>query len=120
MIDARKQVGDALSAVCRVTMDRPEGRVSLPLIVYGEAGNAPVNLAYDRIRWRVTVYAASMTELIALTAAADAVMSSDLGYTRTSKTPDADSRISQALYSCRMDYVGVVNTRTHTIISGVT
>lgn len=121
MINAREQVGNALATVCtNVKMTRPEGDVTLPMICYAESGNAPVNIAYDRIQWRVAVYASTFSDLVDLVAQADAVMTDTLGYTRTGKSSDDSARVGTDLYLCRLDYVGVVNTRTLTIVKHAT
>lgn len=121
MLNARQQVGDALSTVCDNTkMTRPEGDVELPMICYAESGNAPVNIAYDRIKWRVAVYASTFSELVDLVSKADSIMTHTLGYTRTDKSSDESARVGPDLYLCRLDYVGVVNTRTKTIVKNAT
>lgn len=119
MINARRQVADALLTVCEnVKMSRPEGDVELPLICYAETYNNPINIAYDRIKWRVAVYAGTFAELVRLTAAADNVMSEVLGWTRTGKSSDESSRIGTDLYLCKLDYSGIVKKDTLTIIRG--
>lgn len=117
MINAREQVKDALLTVCsNVKMSRPEGDPVLPLIVYAEMENLPVNMAYVRLRWRVAIYCNTFADLVEMTNKVDAVMSETLGYTRVKKTPDDSARVSTDLYLCKLDYSGLVNTRTLTII----
>lgn len=117
MIDARQQIGTALQAVTpNVKMSRPDGDIELPLICYAETGNIPVNMAYTRLKWRVAVYAGSFTELVELTNAADHIMSDEIGFTRTGKTPDDKARIGTDLYLCRLDYSGLVNNETLGVI----
>lgn len=117
MINARQQVYDALLTVCNnVKMSRPEGEIQLPLIVYAEMANVPVNKAYVRIRWRVAVYCSTFKNLVELVDATDNVMSETLGFTRVNKTPDADARIGTDLYLCRLDYSGIVNIKTLGVI----
>lgn len=117
MINAREQVGTALETVCsNVKMAKPDGKVELPLVCYAETGNVPVNMAYDRLKWRVAVYCNTLEELVALVENVDSVMSKTLGFTRTGKTPDSDARIGTDLYLCRLDYAGLVNTKTKTVI----
>lgn len=117
MIDARVQIGDALATVCEnVKMSRPDGDVELPLICYAESGNVPYNMAYTRLRWRVAVYAGSFEELVDLVGKVDGVMSGQIGFTRTGKTPDDEARIGTDLYLCRLDYSGLVNNQTLGVI----
>lgn len=118
MINAREQIKDLLLTVCdNVKMSRPEGDVELPLICYAETVNTPVNIAYDRLGWRVAIYAGTFDELVTLTAQADDVMQS-IGFTRTGKTGDDSARIGTDLYLCRLDYRAIVNTKTKTVIKG--
>lgn len=117
MINARIQVGNALLSVCEnVKMTKPDGDTELPLICYAEMGNTPVNMAYVRLRWRVAVYCNTFEELVELTDKADNIMSEQLGFTRTGKTPDDQARIGTDLYLCRLDYSGLVNTKTLNVI----
>lgn len=117
MINAREQVKDALKTVCtNVKMSRPEGDVVLPLIVYAEMQNLPVNMAYVRLGWRVAIYCNTFSELVDLVAQVDDVMSNTLGYTRTGKTPDDQARVGTDLYLCRLDYRGLVDTKINGVI----
>lgn len=117
MINAREQVKDALKTVCNnVKMSRPEGEVNLPLVVYAEMSNVPVNKAYTRLKWRVAIYCNTFSELVDLVERVDNVMSSTLGYTRTSKTSDDEARVGTDLYLCRLDYAGLVDTKINGII----
>lgn len=117
MIDARKQVKTALKTVCQnVLMSYPAGKPSFPLIVYAEMENLPVNRAYVRLRWRISVYCSTFEALNTLVDSADTVMSETLGYTRTYKTPDSELLVSTDVYRCQLDYSGLVNTKTNGVI----
>ena len=117
MINARQQIGEALETVCsNVKMAKPDGKIEPPLICYAETGNTPVNMAYVRLKWRIAIYTHTFEELVELTDAVDSIMSDELGFTRTGKTPDSDARLATELYLCRLDYAGLVNTKTLTVI----
>lgn len=117
MIDAREQVGNLLSTVCsNVKVTKPDGDVELPLVCYAQTMNERVNVAYDRIRWRVAVYASTFEELVSLTDQVDDVMGETLGFTRVSRSSDENAHIGTDLYLCRLDYSGVVQRSTGYVI----
>lgn len=117
MIDARAQIRDALKTVCtNVKMSRPAGDPVLPLVVYAEMSNLPVNKAYVRLRWQVTVYCTTFKDLVELTDEVDSIMSETLGYTRSSKSSDDGAKIGTDLYMCRLAYVGLVDTKLNGVI----
>ena len=121
MINARAQVKDALKTVCtNVKMSRPEGSVTLPLIVYAEMENLPVNVAYVRLRWRVAVYCDNFSDLVSLCDDVDEVMTTSLGYTRVNKSSDDDARLSTDMYVCKLDYSGLVDTKINGVIKNTT
>jgi hypothetical protein len=110
MVDLREKVGNGLKTVTdNVKMSKPDGDVSLPLICYAETSNTNVNIAYDRMKYRVAVYANTFEELTALIESVDNLMVDIFGMTRTSKTPDGDSRVGTDLYLCRLDYSCLYN-----------
>ena len=109
MIDARSQIADELSAVCRnVRMSKPEGDVTFPLICYSCIKDLPVNPATERLVWRVAVYCNTFEDLIDKCRAIDSVMHDRLGYTLTSCTPDDESKKATDFYMKRLDYSGLV------------
>ena len=118
MIDAREQVKELLLTVCdNVKMSKPDGDVELPLICYTERSNLPVNIAYDRIQWRVAVYANTFEEVINLVNAVEEKMTG-LGFTRTAVTPDDESHIGTDLYLKRIDYSALINKEYNTVVKG--
>ena len=118
MIDAREQVKELLLTVCdNVKMAKPDGDVELPLICYTERSNLPVNIAYDRIQWRVAVYANTFEEVINLVNAVEEKMTG-LGFTRTAVTPDDESHIGTDLYLKRIDYSALINKEHNTVVKG--
>ena len=117
MINARQQVKTALLTVCNnVKMSRPAGDIDLPLIVYAQVGNTPISMAYVRLKWRISVYCSNFSDLVDLCDDVDEVMSGQLGFTRTGKTGDDVARVETDLYTCRLDYAGLVNTQTLGVI----
>ena len=117
MINAREQIKDALKTVCtNVKMSRPVGNPNPPLIVYAEMSNLPVNKAYVRLRWQVTVYCETFKDLTELTDEVDRVMSETLGYTRSNKSSDDEARIDTDMYMCKLTYVGLVDTKLNGVI----
>ena len=118
MIDARKQIATELKSVCpNVKMTKPDGVVTLPLICYALMEDTILNVAYDRLRWRVAVYAETFVGMLDLVKQVDAKMEA-LGYTRTYETPDTDSRIDTSLYLKRLDYQALVNKQYFTVVKG--
>lgn len=118
MIDAREQIKNLLTTVCpNVKMSRPDGKVNLPLICYTELSNLPVNIAYDRIKWRIAVYANTFEELINLVNQVEEKMSG-LGFTRTHQTPDDESKKGKDLYLKRIDYSALINKEKNTVVKG--
>lgn len=110
MTDARELVGNALKTITpNVKMSKPDGKVKLPLICYAETSNTVVNIAYDRVKYRVAVYASTFEQLVDLIDQVDAQMHDTLGFTRTAKTSDGDARAGTDLYLCRMDYSAMIN-----------
>lgn len=117
MINARQQVKDALLTICEnVKMSRPAGDPDLPLIVYAQVGNTPINMAYVRLKWRINVYCRTRSELIDLCDEVDNVMSGQLGFTRVSNSGDDVARVGTDLYTERIDYAGLVNKQTLSVI----
>lgn len=118
MIDAREQIATELQTVCsNVKMTKPDGVVRLPLICYALMNDDHLNIAYDRLRWRVAVYAETFVELIELVEQVNEKMEA-LGYTRTYMTPDDDSRLDTTLYLKRLDYQALVNKEYFTVVKG--
>lgn len=118
MIDAREQIKELLITVCsNVKMAKPDGRVTLPLICYTELSNLPVNIAYDRIKWRIAVYANTFEEVIQLVNQVEEKMSG-IGFTRTFITPDNESRKGTDLYLKRIDYSALINKEKNTVVKG--
>lgn len=118
MIDAREQVKNLLLNVCdNVKMSKPDGDVELPLICYTERSNLPVNIAYDRIKWRVAVYANTFEEIVTLVDKIEEQMTA-FGFTRTNITPDDESHIGTDLYLKRIDYSALINKERNTVVKG--
>lgn len=121
MVNIRQQIGESLMTVTgNVKMTKPDGDVQLPLICYAETGNSNVNMAHDRLRYRVAVYANTFEELTDLVSQVDHIMSGVYGFTRTGKTGDGDARVGTDLYLCRLDYSGLFNLIYHYIVRGST
>lgn len=119
MIDAREQIKNALETICdNVKMSKPAGDVEFPLICYACISNDTINIAYDRLRWRVTAYCNTFTDLIGLVASIDGVMNGELGYTRTYETPDDEAKKGTDFYMKRLDYSAMVNKEHYTVIRG--
>lgn len=122
MIDAREQLRAELLAICpNVKLSKPEGDVSLPLIVYTETLNVPAPIGIipaDKLGFRVTVYHSTFKQLVELTNAADELISK-LGYTRTGKSGDDKAFIGTDLYGCSLDYIARVDTRYNAIIKNM-
>lgn len=119
MIDAREQVATALLTVCNnVTMAKPDGDVEFPLICYSQTSDLPVNVAYDRLRYRVAVYASTFAELVTMVTDVVSVMSGTIGLTLTNETPDEEAHKGTDFYMKRLDFAGLVNTRTHGVLKG--
>lgn len=117
MVDARKQVKNALLTVCdNVKMSRPAGDPQLPLVVYAQVGNTPINSLYVRLKWRISVYCSTLSELVKLCDEVDNVMSEQLGFTLTGKTGDDTARVETDLYMCKLNYAGLVNKQTLGVI----
>lgn len=118
MIDAREQIKDLLLTVCsNVKMSKPDGDVELPLICYAETSNLPVNVAYDRISWRIAVYANTFEGIVDLISGVEDAMTG-LGFSRTSITPDDESHIGTDLYLKKIDYSALVNKEYGTVVQG--
>lgn len=110
MLDFRQKVGDGLYTICEnVKMSKPDGDVTLPLICYAEMSNTSVNMAYDRMKYRVAIYTSTFEELADMILKVDQLMNETFGMTRTGKTPDGEARIGTDLYLCRLDYSCLVN-----------
>lgn len=117
MIDSRTQIKDTLLEICNnVKMSRPAGDIALPLICYAQTGNTPINIAYDRIKWRIAVYCNTFAELVELCDEVDEIMHGRFGFTRVRKTGDDEARVDTDLYLCRLDYSGLINTKTLGVI----
>ena len=110
MTDIREKVRDALLTVTsNVKMAKPSGEVTLPLICYAETSNTSINIAHDRVKYRVAVYANDFEALSELVKKVDAVMCHALGFQRTGITSDENARIGTDLYLCRLDYTATIN-----------
>lgn len=108
--DLRELVANALlSVIDNVKMSKPAGDITLPLICYAETSNAAINIASDRVRFRVAVYASTFQELVDLSQRVDSVMAHSLGFQRTATTPDSDALIGTDLYLKRIDYTCTIN-----------
>lgn len=119
MIDARQQIGEALATVCdNVKMSQPDGDVSFPAIFYACRTNAQVSIGVTRLGWRVAVYCNTFEDLIDLVKAVDAVMSDELGYTRTNETPDDEARKGTDFYMKRLDYSAQVDEANMAVVRG--
>ena len=120
MIDVRELVTNALTSIIpNVKMAKPSGDVELPLICYSETSNVYVNIASDRLKYRVAIYAGTFEELAELFERVDDVMSKKLGMQRTATTPDGDANIGTDMYLKRIDYTCTVNKAGGYIIRGV-
>jgi hypothetical protein len=121
MIDAREQVATALLTVCNnVTMAKPDGDVEFPLICYSQTSDLPVNVAYDRLRYRVAVYASTFADLLTMVAGVINVMSVTIGLTLTGETPDEEAHKGTDFYMKRLDFAGLVNKQTYGVLKGTT
>lgn len=121
MIDARQQVATALLTVCdNVTMAKPDGDVEFPLVCYSQTSDLPVNIAYDRLRYRVAVYASTFAELLTMVAGVVDVMTGTIGLTLTGETDDEQAHMGTDFYMKRLDFAGLVNTKTLGVIKGST
>lgn len=110
MTDLRTLVaGGLLSIIDNVKMSRPAGDVSLPLICYAETSNTSVNIAMDRVRYRVAVYASTFDELVTLVNQVDEVMAHHLGFQRVATNSDAEAMVATDLYLKRIDYQCSIN-----------
>ena len=110
MTDIREQVKNALMTVTKnVKMSKPSGDVELPLICYAEMSNVSVNIAHDRVKYRVAVYANSFEELVNIVSKVDAIMCKILGFQRTGKSSDDEAKVGTDLYLCRLDYTATIN-----------
>ena len=110
MTDIREKVKDALMTVSdNVKMTKPSGDVEIPLICYAETENTSINIAHDRVKYRVAVYAGSFEDLVEIVKKVDKVMCNVLGFQRTAKSSDENSKIGTDLYLCRLDYTATVN-----------
>ena len=110
MTDMREKVKNALLIVTdNVKMAKPSGDVTLPLICYAETSNTSINIAHDRVKYRVAVYAGSFEELVEIAEKVDKIMCNVLGFQRTGKSSDENAKIGTDLYLCRLDYTATVN-----------
>lgn len=117
MINARKQVAEALLTVCsNVSMSKPDTEAVFPLICYSQQSDLPVNVAYDRIKWRVACYANTLTEVLELEEGVIDVMSNQLGFTLVAETSDEDAHKGIDFYLKRLDFSGLVNKQTLGVI----
>lgn len=118
IINAREQIVSELTTVCNnVKMSKPDGKVTLPLVCYSMQEDTPLNIAYDRLRWRVACYESNFEQLIDLVAQVDEVMT-NLGYMKVSETPDGECRADTNLYLKRLDYSALVNKEHLTVVKG--
>ena len=110
MTDMREKVKDALLIVTdNVKMTKPSGDVELPLLCYAETSNTSINIAHDRVKYRVAVYAGSFEELVEIVEKVDKIMCNVLGFQRTGKSSDENAKIGTDLYLCRLEYTATVN-----------
>ena len=110
MTDMREKVKDALLIVTdNVKMTNPSGDVELPLLCYAETSNTSINIAHDRVKYRVAAYAGSFEELVEIVEKVDKIMCNVLGFQRTGKSADENAKIGTDLYLCRLDYTATVN-----------
>mgnify|MGYP003304637777 CR=1 FL=1 len=119
MINPRAQVANLLLTVCEnVNMSKPDADAVFPFISYSLQSDLPVNVAYDRLRWRVACYARTFTELLELCDGVMNVMTGQLGFTLTSITPDEDSHKETNLFMKRLDFSGLVDKKTLGVLRG--
>ena len=108
MIDCRQQIAQELETVCdNVMMSTPDRKMEsedFPFICFSLQGEDVINFATHRLRWRIAVYAQSLTDLLDMVADVDSVMHDTLGYTCTAQTPDGEARVGTDLYLKRLDY----------------
>lgn len=110
MTDMRERVRDALMTVSsNIKMSKPTDEVELPLLCYAETSNVSINIAHDRVKYRVAVYANDFEELVEIVKKVDDVMCRVLGFQRTGKSSDENARVGTDLYLCRLDYTATVN-----------
>ena len=118
MISNRKQILEALLTVCEnVKTERPEGKLTLPLITYGEVTNVNAERYIDRIEYQIDAYTSSFPEMVQITRGIDDVMT-NMGWHRTYVTPDASARVGAGLYQKAMSYAARVDIRYNDIIGG--
>lgn len=121
MINAREQVANLLLTVCNnVTMSKPDADAVFPLICYSLQSDLPVNIAYDRMRWRVACYASTFEEVLQMEQGVIDIMSGQLGFTLTSETSDEDCHKATGFYLKRLDFSGLVNKQTLGVLRGTT
>ena len=120
MINARKQIANLLLTVCdNVTLSAPDDEAVFPLICYSQTSCLPVNIAYDRLRWRVACYANTMNEVLTMEQGVIDVMSS-LGFTLMAETSDENAHKGTDFYLKRLDFAGLVNKKTLGVLRGTT
>lgn len=118
MIDARTQVANLLLTVCEnVNMSKPDADAVFPFISYSLQSDLPVNVAYDRLRWRIACYAITFTELLEMCEGVMDIMTEQLGFTLTNITPDEDSHKAD-FYMKRLDFSGLVDKKTLGVLRG--
>lgn len=118
MISCRTQIKDALLTICdNVKMERPEGKLTLPLLTYAEITNAMIDKRQARIDFQVDIYESTFAGLIQMTRAVDDVMTG-LGWFRTYVTPDANARVGAGLYHKATNYTARIDTLRLDIIGG--
>lgn len=121
MINARKQVADLLLTVCdNVYMSKPDAEAVFPLICYSQMSSLPVNMAYERVRYRVACYASTLDEILELEQGVIGVMSDQIGLTLVSENSDEDAHKGIDFYMKRLDFSGLVNKQTLGVIKGST
>lgn len=119
MINPRVQIANLLLTVCNnVSMSKPDVEAVFPFISYSLQSDLPVNVAYDRLRWRIACYAKTFTELIEMVDGVNNIMSGQLGFTLMSMTPDEESHKGTDFYMKRLDYSGLVNKQTLGVLRG--
>lgn len=119
MTNLRETIGKGLQEIIpNVKMSKPDGKVELPLACYAETSSVNVNIAHDRVKYRVAVYANTFEELVDLTEQVDELMHERIGFTRTAKTSDAEARVGTDLYLCRLDYTALINLIYNYIVRG--
>ena len=96
MTDMREKVNDALLIVTNnVKMTKPSGDVELPLLCYAETSNTSINIAHDRVKYRVAVYAGSFEELVEIVEKVDKLCAMCLVFRGQEKAPMKTQKSAQ-------------------------